>query len=107
MYVVPRVPTANIPIPEMALRVKAPPLGICSDTTPSSVGQKKVLRKPYKVAAIKIMVPAAKESVYRPTMASAALTAKRPNGDSLWTIGPAKNRKTIMMAEVYTKIQPG
>ena len=43
MYGKPNVPTASMPMPLMAFSVKAPPLGHCSATTPSMVGQKNVL----------------------------------------------------------------
>ena len=33
-------------------------------------------------------------------MARTALTASKPSGESVCTIGPAKNRSTIMMADV-------
>ena len=36
----------------------------------------------------------------RPATASAELRIKSPIGDNLWTIGPAKNRRTIIMTEV-------
>ena len=93
-------PTANIPMPLIALSVRAPPLGVCSATTPSIVGQKNVLPKPYSVAAMKIIAPAALDSMKSPAMASTELTVRRPSGESLWTIGPAKKRRTIMMSEV-------
>ena len=56
IYGVPRTPTASIPTPDIALSVKAPPFGVCSDTTPSMVGQKNVLPSAYRVAATKIIV---------------------------------------------------
>ena len=77
----PSTPTASIPIPETALSVSAPPLGVCSDTMPSIVGQKNVLPKAYKVAATKIIpVPLAPESAARPAIAKTQLTISRGSG---------------------------
>ena len=47
----PSRPAESMPTPPTAPRVSAPPLGKRSDTTPSIVGQKKVLPRPYEVAA--------------------------------------------------------
>ena len=86
----------------MAFRVSAPPFGHCSETTPSMVGQKNVLPKPYKVAKMKIIAkPCAVDRKNRPRTASAAERMSRPIGVSFSTIGPAnQNLKTAMIAEV-------
>ena len=65
------IPTVSMPIPAMALRVSAPPFGHCSETTPSMVGQKNVLPKPYKVAKMKIIAkPCAVDRKNKPRTAN-------------------------------------
>src|SRR5262245_52094341 len=99
------VPTEIIPTPAIALSISAPPFGYCSETTPRVVGQKKVLPKPYNVAArnnIPTAAPAL-DSHNRPAQATAAHRANRPSGEILCTIGPAKNRRMNMIKEVYTR----
>ncbi len=64
------------------------------------VGQKNVLPNPYSVAAARIIPPVAFERNMRPHAAIRALAHRRPSGESLCTIGPAKNRSTSMMADV-------
>ena len=91
-----------MPTPLIAFSNKAPPRGYCSETTPSVVGQKKVLPNAYRVAARKSMITLgpALPSQTSPTAAIAEETASRPRGEMRWTIGPAKNLSTNMMAEV-------
>ena len=43
---VPSSPAESVPMPPMAPKVMAPPLGNRSETTPSIVGQKNVLPTP-------------------------------------------------------------
>src|SRR5437764_11309455 len=100
MPVVPSNPPEKAPAAPMAPRVSAPPLGNRSDTTPSIVGQKNVLPTPYTVAARNTARPAVElPSQNKPTMASVAQENRRPSGEILWTMGPAKNRSTNMMLE--------
>src|SRR5690606_39913616 len=102
----PMTPADIIPKPAITFSVSAPPLGNRSATTPSMVGQKKLLPNPYMVAATNIMIPADCDKKYKPMAATAEHTANKPNGDILCTMGPAKKRNTNMMAEVYTSTHP-
>src|SRR5436190_13501091 len=101
MPVVPRSPPEKTPAAPMAPSVSAPPLGKRSDTTPSFVGQKNVLPTPYTVAARKTATPTVElPSQSKPSMANTEQENKRPKGEILWTIGPAKKRRANMMLEV-------
>ena len=53
-----------------------------------------------------MVAPVATESLNKPTVAMAEHIANNPSGDKRWTIGPANSRKTIIIADVYTKTQP-
>ena len=79
----PRTPTASMPIPETALSVSAPPLGVCSETIPSIVGQKNVLPNAYSVAATKIIVApavAVAANAQRPAIARTELKMRSGKG---------------------------
>ena len=43
---------------------------------------------------VTMMVVVEPEIRYKPTTPQEALTSKRPIGEILWTMGPAKNRST-------------
>ena len=78
-------------------RLRRRPQGKRSDTTPSIVGQKNVLPTPHTVAEIQPDGGISSQS--KPSMANTAQENKEPNGEILWTIGPAK-RSANMMLEV-------
>src|ERR1700744_150685 len=102
------MPTVNMPMPPTAFKVSAPPRGHCSVVKPRMVGQKNVMPTPKRVAAAK-MVSAPAWAVWDkakiPKAAKVEQPKRSPGGENLWMMGPAQNRKTSIMAEVYTSTQ--